>query len=581
MPEYRYPAYRTYQVDGGKPLVLFSAPAVDIDKWAGVPQRLRVEGHENIGFQRDKTDDRVEEIAAFFSDPRNVVQNPLLAAQQDLANVSFESGEGGNEQAQFGDIVIRTDGLREQTMLELLQGLAAHLRNRFPHLADRTPDDERIADLVAQVQSNYGHRLPSEAGDSTLEGEDPDDSQDDDDREAVGQGSGTDTGPNWNAATILSESTNLTDFYLEVLARLEVLRRTGLDGADDELLGFHREAVLAYLLPVVLVDGQHRLRGAVQAARVKANDNANQDRALTLVDEGVASANADEMILREQARRLPVSLLMDHKPAEHVFQFVVVNQKATPLSDALLGTIVATSLGDHEVEEIGQRLRDAKIKFDDSRAIAYLTRDPNSPFYGLVKTGVNDDRNVPLQWNVLRGLIRIFRDLTGGRQYGLKNDHATLWCKKCLPQSEYVAGATTQRERKKIWGASEGPWLEVFTHFYTRVRDDFADEDPAAPNAWGSTRDSNLYNKVSLTILAADFFKFLHIAKRTLSSREDVDAAFNDWISPEKGRKYFNRRWEFNGYKKDNDRVKKELATLWFEYRENPDRLPPLSNFQF
>jgi len=59
-------------------------------------------------------------------------------------------------------------------------------------------------------------------------------------------------------------------------------------------------------------------------------------------------AITDELVSRN-TRLLPVSLLMNPNLEEHVFQFVVVNQKATPVGKALLGTIVATSLTESEL----------------------------------------------------------------------------------------------------------------------------------------------------------------------------------------------------------------------------------------
>ncbi|WP_220701885.1 hypothetical protein, partial [Burkholderia mallei] len=38
---YRYPALLSVQGSGVKPIVMFSAPAAQIEKWAGVPQKKR------------------------------------------------------------------------------------------------------------------------------------------------------------------------------------------------------------------------------------------------------------------------------------------------------------------------------------------------------------------------------------------------------------------------------------------------------------------------------------------------------------------------------------------------------------
>lgn len=80
---------------------------------------------------------------------------------------------------------------------------------------------------------------------------------------------------------------------------------------------------------------------------------------------------------------------MESLPAEHVFQFVVVNQKATPIGRALLGTIVSTSLSAEELEGVSARLEAAGIPLEDPQAIAFLTRHPDSPFKDLVEKGAS------------------------------------------------------------------------------------------------------------------------------------------------------------------------------------------------
>src|SRR5205809_4550473 len=94
MPKtFQYAALRTVQVRDGKPLILFSAPGLEIDLWAGVPQKKGDEGQEEtVGFQRDEDADRVASLSKFLSNPANVVQNPLLCARRDttIGSIKFE-----------------------------------------------------------------------------------------------------------------------------------------------------------------------------------------------------------------------------------------------------------------------------------------------------------------------------------------------------------------------------------------------------------------------------------------------------------------------------------------------------------
>lgn len=90
---------------------------------------------------------------------------------------------------------------------------------------------------------------------------------------------------------------------------------------------------------------------------------------------------------------------MDDSPAEHVFQYVLVNQKATPVPKALLGTIISTSLAEDELSTIAARLEDAKIPLEGARIISILSRAEDSPFAGLIAKGFGSDDSTKLQWN--------------------------------------------------------------------------------------------------------------------------------------------------------------------------------------
>jgi hypothetical protein len=282
--------------------------------------------------------------------------------------------------------------------------------------------------------------------------------------------------------------------------------------------------------------------------------------------------DAAAKVLLERSRRLPVSLLLDDSPSEHVFQFVVVNQKATPLKPALLGTIVATSLSRDELKVVAERLRDAGIKLEDSQAVAFLARAEASPFKGVVQTGTYGDTSDMLQWTVLRGLVQIFRELRGGRPYNqARGDYAKAWRTDYLAQSGLVS-ADSDKDRYAEWSRPDGPWREMFIRFFSFVRDEFGDaNEPETFNGWGSTKVSNLFNKISLTILAADYFEYLHTTREPLANWDDFDRSLTEWLSGEKiNRSYFNRDWDIESIKKDQVGVKKLWAANWSEYRKLP-----------
>jgi hypothetical protein len=210
--EFRYAAYRTVQSQNGTPLLLFSAPAVEIESWAGVPQRGRLHGEETVGFQRERNETRVRALQRFFQDSRNVVQNPLLAALQDTDAVWFEPLDDGGV---FGELVIRSSNMERAPLVELLRLVTKHLYERVPDLRGRRPLPNRATEIFDEfIEANniessrlldYGddESNTATATDGDMEGDgDPDAS-----------------------SVLLFEETNIVDFYDELLGRIEVLER--------------------------------------------------------------------------------------------------------------------------------------------------------------------------------------------------------------------------------------------------------------------------------------------------------------------------------------------------------------------
>ncbi|MFJ2764651.1 ParB N-terminal domain-containing protein [Streptomyces prasinus] len=564
--EFEYPVYVSQETASSKPLLLFSAKATDIDRWVGVPQRRRLSDSETVGWQREENQGRLRELAKFFSEERNVVQNPLLGALQDPAAVSFTPN---SEQPKFGTLTIRTESVENLTLLDALDRVCARLEERVPALREQQIDAarrRRILDQARQQSESVQQHFPEE------EESDQEDSEGDSfpvDVEATDPASDL-------ASALLIEETQILDFYLELKIRASILREMPSPHRPDNLAGFTIGALLSYLRPVVLVDGQHRLHGAVRAAEDFANSKQGMELATAEVDSGAEPDLAHRRALESKARFLPVSLLLDSSPSEHVFQFVVVNQKATPMQPALLGTIVSTSLSKEETEPVADRLRRAGIPFDDSQAVAYMTRSSESPFMGLVQTGIGGDASNLLKWTVLKSLTSIFRELKGGKIFGGTVDFADVWRRKHFESSNLVSTGTTLEEKYNIWKAPDGPWRDVAIRFFWEIRDRFGDDDQNAHNAWGSTT-SNLYNKIHLTILTADYFQFLTERKITLNSIEDVNSTVQSWLE-DVNNQYFNRDWRV-GLKKDQRAVREKWAKVWVEYRKDPERLPRVENY--
>ena len=570
--EFKYPALQVKQSSSDKRLVLFSAKAPDIEKWAGVPQKRKFgDGSESAGFQREENPERIKNLTSFYADKENIVQNPLLCALRDIppCAASFEPDQGqGDSDCQLGTLRVTLIDFDQLTLEEIFRRVRVYLESRVPELSSRTPSQSKIVE-IRQKAREVG-ALPPVDGASEQESEAASENEIED------QGS---------AESVIFEESHILDFWEEVAARqmvLQELKDSGGSYAGNELLGFDRLAMISYLKPVVLVDGQHRLAGALRAAEASLRD----DAAVVEMEQLIAAGRSSEEVSRDlrysRSRTLPVSILMSTSPEEQVFQFIIVNQKATPIGKSLLGTIVSTSLANEELGKVAGRLRNAGIRLEESQAITLLARLPESPFRNLVERGLAGDAKDLLQWSVFGSLIGIFRDLSGGVLFGQKNDYADRWRKKYLESSSVISnyGARGFDTPYDYWRSLDGPWRDVFIRFWSKVRDKFGDTtDRERFNYWGNPRYSNLFNKISLTILAADFFQYLVETKTELSSPSQIEELVEGWLD-DVNTGYFNKDWQLSGVKKDSTGIRNQWAALWAEYRKNPTSLPDRRNFR-
>lgn len=564
--DFRYKAIQIKQTESGKMLTLFAAPSPEIMHWAGIPQKKRFgSGEETAGFQREENPTRIKSLCDFYLNDDNIIQNPLLCATRDipLSSVRFEpSNDAEVADVLVGEVIISLTDFSSVPLMEIFGRVREYIENRVDDLKGKAPREDLIAALKIRA-AKTGHFSNGSDGEEDLQ-EDQEVSLESDD--------------NGDASAALFEESHILDFWQEIAARHELLKLIGEPVEEDEFLGFTRDALLSYLRPVVLVDGQHRLLGALQAARAKLNEESAQLEIEQRIAEGEAPEEVETDIIKRYARRLPISLLMSNDPAEQVFQFVVVNQKATPIGRALLGTIVSTTLSNDEMETVASRLKNAGIQVEESQAITYLARHPSSPFSNLVERGLTGDAKDLLQWNVFSSLISIFRDLQGGKLFSERPDYAASWRNKCLELSPIVSDYASNgfSSAFEYWKSLNGPWRSVFIEFWNSVRDRLGSTDnPDRWNYWGSPRRSNLFNKVSLTILTADFFKFMFVAKKEIENADAVRLLVGEWLE-EVNVNYFDRDWELwkYGVKKDQSGIKNQWAALWTEHRQAGGQLP-------
>ncbi|AXF12984.1 hypothetical protein [Paraburkholderia caledonica] len=546
-------------------MVLFSAPSIEIEGWAGIPQKKRFgASQESLGFQREQNNKRINSLKRFFQDPENVIQNPLLCSARisDTAQLKFVRNAGASiGTSEFGVVEINVPDFDALSFQEILAKVRDYIEQRVPDLQSRMPSKELVMLLKERARTD-GHFNDGDSKET--DGGDASDEQLSSEAETS------------EVSAVLFEESHIFDFWEEVAARHEIAKQIPDPITGEEFIGFSRDALSSYLCPIVLVDGQHRLRGAIAAARDRLLEPQLQQEIEARVSNGEAPDVIETDLLRRESRNLTVSLLLTDDPAEQVFQFVVVNQKATPIGRALLGTIVSTTLSNDELGRVATRLKDAAIELEESQAITYLARHKSSPFCGLVERGLASDQKDLLQWNVFASIISIFKDLVGGRLFHQKNDYAEVWRKKFLNESAITDSYESHgcRNRFEYWSKLDGPWRDVFVEFFKKIRDEFGNQDDADRwNYWGRSRQSNLFNKISLTILAADFFEYLVATKARIANAAEVTGLVDDWLDGV-NRSYFDKDWQLTGIKKDNPGIRKQWSAVWSEYRKNPSQLP-------
>lgn len=557
--KFQYQAVRIQQSKNSKPLIMFGANAIEISKWAGIPQKksFQPDTAESSGFQRTENQKRLKQLSAFYGNESNVIQNSLICALKDIDGGKVEFLSDSN--SSIGTLTIEFPDLYSASFERLFFLLRQSLEKRIGNKVVNK-NDAKYLKLKSMLQ---GCSLINNVG---VIDEDLHEYEENEEE------------------SVIFDETHLDEFLLDVSIRHELLKELKDQEQDyvvdgDVFLGFDRESLLSFLLPLTLVDGQHRLKGATLAAEDSLLSDELQLKAIEALATGDTAENVTDRLLKESARILPVSLLMENDPKEQVFQFVVINQKATPIGKSLLGTIISTSLTTDEMETVTGRLKQSGIELEDARAITWAARNPISPFFNLVERGIQADNRDLLQWNVMGALIQIFKELRGGSLYHARNDYAKRWKEKFLAESGLVIASDPESAFEE-WRKLDGVWRNFFVTFWTKVKNELANDNNTEKfNYWGNTRRSNLFNKISLTILAADFFKYLVTTKRKLNIASDIDDAVTDWLD-DVNRGYFDRDWELSGVKKDSTGIRAKWSENWSDYRENPDTLPQIKSFR-
>lgn len=559
MPTYRYLAVKYIQQENSSPVFLFAAPCHEITGWAGIPRKEAKEGVQTVGFQRSPDRNRLKKLKLFLGQKDNIVANPILCATKIFSRISFDPLEQEAGAEYIGWLTIEEPDYRVYSLVNLFKAVEELILQRLPRLEKEIKiTEDEIAEFCRTTEeiSELSESIAENEIDNNNENEEYEDEED--------------------SSIEFSSESHIEEFFRAVRLRRIALEVTGTPDRDN-FAGFSKEALKDYLHAVTLVDGQHRLLGAQAQlnASIKTEESmAWQDE---LLSQGISASEVLERAKQKFARQIGIALIHNDDWAEHVFQFVVVNQKATPIQSALLGSIIATTLTDDEVSRITDRLGRADINVADYQTIAFLSSSPRSPFYGLIKRGYDEKKESEkkIDWSVVDRLVKIFRYLQNGKYFHNRSvDFAKKWRKSLLDKSGIVQAYQDKgfEDAYSYWKHPKGPWLDVFLAVWTQVRDQLAvTDDPSAPNIWGYPKKSNIFNDLHLSILGADFFAFLGSGRGIpIDSVEHAPELAKEWLDGAKA-SYFARDYglEGKGVKKSEGAVRGLWSKNWYEYREN------------
>ena len=140
---FKYSAIRFKQNIDSSWIVSFTANAKEIINWAGIPQKKQFDKIESSGFQREVKKERMDSLISFFTDPKNVIQNPLLCASRNSLvagvepKVTFvDDDEQTDDYVRKGYIHIDVEDYSQLSLKELLELFKSTLESRIPELVD-------------------------------------------------------------------------------------------------------------------------------------------------------------------------------------------------------------------------------------------------------------------------------------------------------------------------------------------------------------------------------------------------------------------------------------------------------------
>jgi len=381
MKNYKYPVVAFRQQQDSPIQVAFVAYTAEVLEWAGVPRKS---DELLTGYQRFIDRSRINsQIVPFFQDQHNSSPTSIVVA-------------------------LRRDSGLGRCTLEHSTVPPGEVVNTFLSVEI---DDAKLEtdDLYRKALEYVNNRL----GNFTIPTDTPDDDSDEDGEEIVSEDDE------------LDETEEITHLGTVTLERMKEFLTDESNWKKPEF----RSAIIDYVKPAFIIDGQHRMGGA---ARI-----------------GI--------------KGLPFLFcgLYDAPWEEQVFQFIVVNVRPKRISPSLITSIAGLSLTRAEQDRVEMRLKQAGVSIAEVTVMSLVAYDDASPFADKVDMQVaREDREGKLGYGSVKRITKEW--------YSASRTSITQIAKEIYDTSNNSKARRRWREERL--------WFDFFCLFWTRVRGQYSTE---------------------------------------------------------------------------------------------------------
>ena len=492
MKKYQYIAQK--YGNANKTLISFTASAKDIYKWAGIPtcndrfrgiQRALSARHEKITEFFDQGELSPTSIVVAFGENRTVLDdlgmpnswpNETLTSRPEFTHLEFN---------------IEDIDLENISVVELAEKVALSLETR---LRDGNPE------------FNPNDVLDDEEGDDLMPEGDEEEQNDEDDSIDISIDIG---GKKLEGFYKFLKSPDKINIWIqEQETKYNELKEREAGGErlgkkEKEFIEYPPKHVfktsLSHLLrPAMIIDGQHRIHGAV---------NAQNNTTFNVV------------------------ALMDTDWVDQVFQFIVLNRTAKPITKDFFRALCNTSLTNKEIGNIDDRLKVIGISNDDRIIMRTIAYNPKSPFYNLVGEageieGSDDSDKLPGI-----GMVSLAKKFYKLAKVDSKSQFPPETFNKAFPDDlKLYNKENPRRPRKELTNTAtkacwKNVWHEYFFAFWDVMRNKYEPE-----NIWQKADKNNLFKIVTLKALQDYFISVKVKAKSNYTSVEDFRSDVEDFF---------------------------------------------------